>query len=892
MVLFCGALWGCGTDEFATPLSPGLRTLDQGLLLHWTFEDRSGDQILDVSGHGRHGTLVGGSTFVATEHGEAVVLDGVDDVISFAGPRAPSFYGGSHGAVTISARVRVNDVAQYNTLCVGCGPVRSLFVGTQSFGPRVQAAIRDEQGGGVRWHQSTDALADDAWVQATVIIEGGVGSRIYLDCALDAEVVDPDVVLDDFGYSSVGEGTFPHMWFEGAIDEFRIWDRALVDDEIEALCPSVAPPDGLELHWTFEDRDDTQVLDLSGNERHGTLQGGPVFVEGPVGDAIHFDGADDFISFLGPRSTDLYGGVQGAFTLSARVRLSDASKYNTLCFGCGPFRSLFVGTAPYGARVMGTLFDQGSGGVVWPWSTPALVEDAWTEVTMVVEGGVGTRIYLGCELDSSVPDADVGLRDYGYSSVGQGGAPGQWFEGDLDELRVWSRALSDEDVAALCPSEPTDPLAQGLELHWSFEDRVGSTIEDLSGNGRTGTMVGGTFVSSPHGEAASLDGVDDSVSFVGPRDVELFGGDSGDFTMSAQVRVWDVQRFNTLCFGCGPMASVFVGDNSGNNSIYDTGNYAQATLWGTFAGGMGGGFFHRPRTSLVIDDGQWFELTVSVEGGVGARIYINGVLMGELLDPDIQLHDPGFSSLGRGASSARWFGGEVDELRIWSRALSQEDVANFGAGMPFLHLGLLAKWDFAYHLGDYIFDRSGNNRAAYLEGATLVPSPHGEAAQFDGMDDSLSFSGLRDPELYGGENGSFSVSTRLRVADADAANTVCFGCGPFNALSVGNLGAGGLAWARLFDETSPSFLWPSTASSIADDTWVEVTLTVDATFGARFYVDCQLDGELLDPAIGLHDYGYSSFGEGGGDNWLEGEVEMFRIWNRVLTPAEISALCQ
>jgi len=211
--------------------------------------------------------------------------------------------------------------------------------------------------------------------------------------------------------------------------------------------------------------------------------------------------------------------------------------------------------------------------------------------------------------------------------------------------------------------------------------------------------------------------------------------------------------------------------------------------------------------------------------------------------------------------------------------------------MPFLYQGLLAKWDLAYHVGDFILDRSGNHRNASLQGATFVPSPNGEAAQFDGVDDYMTFSDLRDPELYGGEDGAFSLSTRLRVADVNAVNTVCFGCGPFSSLAIGNLGAPGRAWARLFNQVTLGSLWPITTPAIADDTWVEVTLVVDATSGARMYLDCELDGELDNPDIGLRDYGYSSFGEGSGDAWFEGEVEMFRIWNRVLTDVEIDALC-
>lgn len=67
-------------------------------------------------------------------------------------------------------------------------------------------------------------------------VDGTVGARVYLDCALDSELLDPDVGLKDYFYSSVGEGAGANDWYEGEIDELRIWDRILSDAEITALC--------------------------------------------------------------------------------------------------------------------------------------------------------------------------------------------------------------------------------------------------------------------------------------------------------------------------------------------------------------------------------------------------------------------------------------------------------------------------------------------------------------------------------------------------------------------------------------------------------------------------------------------------------------------------------
>src|SRR5690606_20692144 len=157
-------------------------------------------------------------------------------------------------------------------------------------------------------------------------------------------------------------------WYGGEIDSLRVWSRALSEELLAQLCPEPPPEDdGLQLHWTFEDHDGTKITDVSGNGRHGTLHGGSL-VSSPLGEAVSLDGVDDYISLthLGLRDPSRYGGVDGDFTISARVRVADVGKLNTLCFGCGPFSSMFVGTATLGPTVQSAVFNQQTGGSLWP----------------------------------------------------------------------------------------------------------------------------------------------------------------------------------------------------------------------------------------------------------------------------------------------------------------------------------------------------------------------------------------------------------------------------------------------------------------------------------------------------------------------------------------------
>jgi len=431
------------------------------------------------------------------------------------------------------------------------------------------------------------------------------------------------------------------------------------DDLDEAAAGLRGLEDGLELHWSFEDRVGSQITDLSGKGRHGTLVGG-WFVASPLGEALSLDGVDDYVALtpLGLRDPALYGGVDGELTISARVRVDDPERFNTLCWGCGPLSAMYVGTPLYGPKLLTTLFNQDTRGAIWPLSSTELGGGEWREITLIVDGGGGARYYLDCALDGELDDAGVGLKDYGFSAVGQGSSADRWYQGEIDQLRIWSRALTDVELAELCPTP--DPLADGLTLHWTFEDRVGDQITDLSGGGGHGTLIGGSFVSSTEGEAVSLDGVDDWIGLTGPRSPALYGGVDGDFTISARVRVQDVDKHNTLCFGCGPSSTWYLGGAGGRMTAGFFDQVSQGQLWTASSPGL-------------IED-TWTEVTMVVDGGVGVRHYFDCGLDSEVLDPDVGLKDYGFSSLGRSGNAARWFGGEIDELRIWDRALTDAEL--------------------------------------------------------------------------------------------------------------------------------------------------------------------------------------------------------------------------
>jgi hypothetical protein len=244
-------------------------------------------------------------------------------------------------------------------------------------------------------------------------------------------------------------------------------------------------------------------------------------------------------------------------------------------------------------------------------------------------------------------------------SVGGGLDPAESHQGELDELRVYRGVLNATEIQALYARNSL-PV-----LHWAFGEGSGPIVADSAGCGNTGTVSAAQWVTGPVGNALRLTNTTSSVK---RQPVNRLGG--AEISAAFWVKTTD---------SGDAVVSYATGTSANEWLIQDCANLLVFRRWQWVRTGVrvNDGLWHHVAVTWRACDGQTVVYKDGVEASrktlAGSAIAGNGCLM---LGQDQD-------NVGGGLDPAESHQGELDEVRVYRRALSASEVqALFGQGTP------------------------------------------------------------------------------------------------------------------------------------------------------------------------------------------------------------------
>ena len=222
----------------------------------------------------------------------------------------------------------------------------------------------------------------------------------------------------------------------------------------EATATVTAPPvTGLVASYGFDNGTGTTTPDQSGNNNNGTLTNatwaGPT--AGRYGNALSFNGTNAFVNV--PHSTSL--GFTAGMTLEAWVRPAAlGGGYRTVLIKERPG---YYGWALYSNedtnRPSSHVYTSSEAGAIGNAQLPA---NAWSHLAATYDGSVLALYVNGVQAATVLASGPI-ISATGAFKIGGNAVWAEWFNGLIDEVRVYNRALSAAEIQGDMTRPVTNP---------------------------------------------------------------------------------------------------------------------------------------------------------------------------------------------------------------------------------------------------------------------------------------------------------------------------------------------------------------------------------------------------------------------------------------------------
>ena len=210
-------------------------------------------------------------------------------------------------------------------------------------------------------------------------------------------------------------------------------------------------------------------------------------------------------------------------------------------------------------------------------------------------------------------------------------------------------------------------LSAGLVFYYSFDDVSDGIVRDSSGNGNAATLVNGAAItpSGKNGNGMSLDGVDDYLSTPLNSLPQSFTVSAWYYSTNSQTSSFYKALFGKMGDGKGFWLIPEWANPSPPNAYFYLTNGTQYIAM----------LNQQPENYKLA----WHHIAATYDG-VTARLYLDGALIKEQ-----QLSISNYDNnrplvLGQRGDGVYNFKGSIDEVRVYNKALSQQEVTGLYSG--------------------------------------------------------------------------------------------------------------------------------------------------------------------------------------------------------------------
>ena len=421
----------------------------------------------DISGDNYNGTLSGGVTFTPGEVNQAFTFNGTDgEVILPNSASAPLLNFGPTDSFTVDAWLKP-DPSVLGTqrvvvsLTYVCSPeeiVLALLVDG-----RIDFDFRDSNGIAIVT-VSPSSILDGNWHHVAGVRDVTPHTAtLYLDGTPVSSVADTTTGTftradgqNRIGSIAVACPTDRYFW-KGQIDEVEVFRRALSQSEIQAIvnarsagkCRACAPPPANMVSWWPGDGNANDIVGTN----NGTAQNGVTFPAGEVGQAFGLSASSSQYVTV-PDSPSLrvtQFTLDGWVSFNSTVGGGCCNMLFSKSFGSGDAESYAVwysGNALHGDTCDGPSFAANCTVLDFPF-IPTL--GVWYHIAYTFGGSTHALYLNGLQVASlantRAPTYDG--TDFSIGSETENGSRTYYFDGKIDEVELFNRALSQPEIQSI-----------------------------------------------------------------------------------------------------------------------------------------------------------------------------------------------------------------------------------------------------------------------------------------------------------------------------------------------------------------------------------------------------------------------------------------------------------